>query len=108
MYAEAVPPACHAIHRAQHLTRRIGEAGREDILTARLVPGMFDCGTQIETVGIFALRSTFTLIGRDWPRDMLGDGFPSGVDGLSRRLDELIELGESRLTEAMLQHVGSD
>ena len=87
MFDEAVPPSLFAIARAQHLARRIGEEKREDILSAQLVPGMFNCGLQLRTVGIFALRSTFTLLGHDWPKDMLCDGFPDGSQGLIQRLD---------------------
>lgn len=87
MYAEAAIPSLYAITRAQHLARRIGEEGREDILTIQLAPGMFNCQTQLRTVGIFALRSTFTLLGRDWPQDMLKVGFPDGAEGVVRRLE---------------------
>lgn len=41
MYAEAVPPARHATGRALHIPERIGAAGRDDILDARLSPDRF-------------------------------------------------------------------
>ena len=86
MHAEAVTPSLHAIERALHILERIRAAGREDILDAQLSPGMFNGGTQLRTVGIFGLRSTFMLTGRDWPKDMLGKGFADGPEGLSERL----------------------
>ena len=86
MYAESVTPALYGIERALHLLGRIRDAGREELLGESLAPGMFDCGMQLRTVGIFALRSTFPLVGRDWPRDMLGDGFPKGAEGIDARL----------------------
>ncbi|AZQ68530.1 DUF1993 family protein [Silicimonas algicola] len=85
-YGEAVTPALVAIGRALHLLARTTEAGREDLLSRSLAPGMFDCGTQLRTVGIFALRSTFTLLGRDWPRDIVQGGFADGAEGLEARL----------------------
>jgi hypothetical protein len=87
MYAEAVPPSLHALGRAEHLVRRIGAAGRADILTAQLVPGMFDCGTQLRTVGDFALRATFPLAGRDVPLDGAGDAVSGGPDGIAAALE---------------------
>lgn len=86
MYAEAVVPALQGIQRALHILDRIRAAGREDVLGRALAPGMFDCATQLKTVGIFALRSTYTLVGRDWPKEMLGQGFAPGPDGLEARL----------------------
>lgn len=106
LYAEAVIPALYAITRAKHLARKIAEARREDILEAQLVPGMFNCRTQLRTVGIFALRSTFTLIGRDWPHDMLGEGFAEGVEGLVARL-ELAERQINELPEAAFADAGT-
>ncbi len=81
-YDEAVTPALFGIERALHLLTRIVDGGRGDILARSLAPGMFDCGTQLRTVGIFALRSTFTLLGRDRPKDMVRGGFAEGAEGL--------------------------
>lgn len=86
MYAEAVIPSLYGIERALHLLGRIREGGREDLLDGALAPDMFDCGLQLRTVGIFALRSTYTLTGQDWPRDMLGQDFPEGAAGIEARL----------------------
>ena len=85
MHDEAVSPSLQAIDRARHLLARIV---REDasVLDAALAPDMFDCGEQLRTVGIFALRATFPLCGKDWPKDMLGKDFPAGPEGLDARL----------------------
>src|SRR5690606_32576709 len=56
------------------------------LLAAQLAPGMFDCGTQLRTVGIFALRATFPLAGKEWPKNILRDAFPDGAEGLDARL----------------------
>lgn len=87
MFAEAVTPALYALERAGHLLDRIQKAGREDLLSAALRPDMLDCAAQIETVAGFALRATFPLTGRDWPRDIETGDFPAGIDGLKARLD---------------------
>lgn len=86
MYAAAVPPSLQGIDRARHLLARIREDGREDLLSEALAPDMFDCATQLRTVGIFALRATYPLTGQDWPKDIVRDGFPDGPDGLDARL----------------------
>ncbi|RZV99233.1 MAG: DUF1993 family protein [Rhodobacteraceae bacterium] len=85
MFGEAVPPSLQAIDRARHLTARIAAADAS-VLDAALAPDMFTCAEQLRTVGIFALRCTYTLIGQDWPKDMLGPEFPQGADGLDARL----------------------
>lgn len=86
MYQAAVPPSLQGIDRARHLLARIQEEGRTDLLRAQLAPDMFDCATQLKTVGIFALRSTYPLVGKEWPKDSFGDGFSDGPDGLHARL----------------------
>ena len=86
MYRDAVPPGLHGIARARHLVARACEAGREDALDAQLAGGMFDAAAQFRTVGIFALRATYPLTGRDWPRDIVAAGFPGGAEGLDARL----------------------
>lgn len=85
MYAEAVLPSLQAIDRARHLLGRIG-AEAPQVLDATLAPDMFDCKTQLRTVAIFALRSTYPVCGRDWPRDIFGTGFAEGAAGLDARL----------------------
>ena len=86
MYDAAVPPSLHAIARARHLLARVQAAGDPALLERQLVPGMFDAGAQLRTVGIFALRATYPLCGRDWPREMLTGDFPPGPTGLDARL----------------------
>ncbi len=90
MYDEAVPPSLQAIERARRLLARI-VAEQSDVLGFALAPGMFDCTAQLRTVGIFALRSTYTLCGREWPKDMLGPDFPNGAEGLDARLAKAAE-----------------
>ena len=85
MFSEAVPPSLQAIDRARHLLDRIGSEA-PDVLTAALAPDMFDCGTQLRTVGIFALRCTYPLCGQEWPKAMIGQDFPEGPAGLDARL----------------------
>lgn len=85
MYHEAVPPSLQAIERARHLLARI-DAEDGTILDAALAPDMFNCAEQLRTVGIFALRCTYTLTGQDWPKDMLGKDFLPGAKGLEARL----------------------
>ncbi len=85
-FGEAVVPAIWGIERALHILGRLRASGREDILARRLAPGMFDCAAQLRTVGIFALRSTYVLVGQDWPRDIFGAGFADGAEGLEARL----------------------
>lgn len=67
MFAEAVPPALRALDRARHLAQTIRRAGRDDILTARLAPNMFDCRTQLRITAGFALRATFPLTAKAAP-----------------------------------------
>lgn len=67
MFAEAVPPALHAVGRARHLYACLVAAGREDLLGQSLAPGMFDCRTQLEMVGDFAIRATYGLAGLSDP-----------------------------------------
>jgi hypothetical protein len=86
MYEEAVPPALHAIERALHILKRVRDEGREELLSAQLAPDMFDCGAQLRSVGIFALRATFPFSGQEWPKDIVRDGFPAGPEGLEARL----------------------
>lgn len=98
LYGEAVPPSLQAIDRARHILARVREEGREDLLSQRLVPGMFDCATQFRTVGIFALRATYPLTGQSWPKDIVEQEFARGAEGLDARL-ALAAKQVRRLTE---------
>ena len=54
MFSVAAPVALHALDRADALL----DKATPNMLCARLVPGMFDCGEQLSTVAGFALRTT--------------------------------------------------
>lgn len=77
MFAQAVPPALQGLRQAQHLARLAGD----EMLAARLHPGMFDCADQLRTVASFALRATFPLTEKPMPE--LPEGDPLGVLGFA-------------------------
>ncbi|MXQ08658.1 DUF1993 family protein [Alphaproteobacteria bacterium GH1-50] len=115
MYDAAVPPSLHAIARARHLLARVQAAGVPALLEQQLVPGMFDAGTQLRTVGIFALRATYPLCGQDWPRDMLTGDFPPGPTGLDARLgvasEQVMRLTRADFdgaAESQINHIAGD
>lgn len=80
LFESSVPPALQALERASGLLQRpdIGPAQ----LAARLAPDMFDCASQLRTVAIFALRSTFPLTGREPEQRQ----FDAGAFGLKSRI----------------------
>ena len=114
MYHEAVTPSLQAIERARHLLARI-DAENGTIFEAALAPDMFNCAEQLRTVGIFALRCTYTLTGQDWPKDMLGKTFLPGAKGLDARLaladQQVRALSEADFdgaAERIIKHVAGD
>lgn len=65
LFELATCTALNAIGRAEHLLdRALSEP--DGLLEQQLVPHSFDCGVQIRTVTIFALRLVKTPIGQDW------------------------------------------
>ena len=67
LYALARGSAMRALVRQKHYVDLL--AAREDrtsLLTAQLAEGQFDCGTQLRTVAIFAMRCVLPVIGREW------------------------------------------
>ena len=80
LHTLALPPCLQALERAEGLLARARAAAGDDpealarLMSARLHPEMFDLRGQLQTVAIFALRATYPLLGRDWPRA------PEGAD----------------------------
>jgi hypothetical protein len=65
LYAASVPVLLHYLDRIEGLLDRA--QGRDDLLSARLAPDMFNAGVQIATALGFALRGTYPLAGLPVP-----------------------------------------
>ncbi len=72
----AVPPARMALDRAGHLLDLA--QGSVTLLQARLAPDMMNFGGQLRTVAGFALRATYPLTDRPFPRGSFSDD-PRGL-----------------------------
>ena len=65
LYTASVPVFLHYLDRIEGMLARV--AGREAVLTARLVPDMFTTGQQIATAVDLVLRVSYPLAGRAVP-----------------------------------------
>lgn len=73
LFELATGTALNALDRAEHLLNRaLAEPDPTALLETALVPHSFDCGLQLRTVTIFALRLVKPPAGQDWSLSVSG------------------------------------
>lgn len=107
MYSAAVLPSLQGIARARHLLELLRDEGRDDLLEAKLAPDMFDCATQLEMVGDFALRATYPLTGQACP-EMSGDDLDARLASAAQLVKALDPAAFAGAATRLITHEAGD